>query len=377
MVLLAAIATMLVGWFKGINLLILLSFALVAVVILNWWLARRQFRQLSGRRCWTEPIFASSPALWTVEVSNDSMRAASGFNIEDSGPSHHLDWFVDRLPAAQTRRLRARSVFPERGLHRLEPLRAVCLYPFGLARRQTDLSSPNECLVLPRLGQLDIRRFRRWLTQLLRNDARLHRFARPSMIHQDDLHGLRPFRPGDNPRWIHWRTSARRNLKMVREFEEASGMNLVVVLDLRADTTLRRDPVLEEAISLTATICREWCRHHEDYLMLAVAGATPIVHGGHTSHDLSLEMLQSLAVVEGQREVSANALREKLADSLIPAAPVLLIAPRPNEPLRAQLAGVFRHPVVSVTPETARDFYERPRDGLNHESRSSTAPATL
>src|SRR5262245_44709442 len=123
LVVVAALATLLVGWFKGINLLILLSLALVAVVFLNWWLARRQFRRLRADRRWTVPIFARSPAIWTVEATNDSTRVAAGFEIEDTGPEHRQSWFVDCLPGEQTVRVRARAVFPERGLQRLEPLR--------------------------------------------------------------------------------------------------------------------------------------------------------------------------------------------------------------------------------------------------------------
>jgi uncharacterized protein (DUF58 family) len=369
--LLAALATLLVGWFKGINLLILLSFALVAIVFLNWWLARRQFRNLRADRLWTAPIFARAPAIWTVETTNESTRCAAGFEIEDAGPHHRQSWFVDQLPGEQSLRVRAGAVFPKRGLYLLEPLRVVCLHPFGLARRQSGFCSHNECLVLPELGKLNMRRFRRWLTLLWRSEARLQCFARPSMIHQDDLHGLRPFRPGDNPRWIHWRTSARRNLKMVREFEEASGLNLMVVFDPTTDGTSDGGRRMEEALSLAATICFDWCRNHEDFLMLVVAGSDPVICRGHTSSDLALEMLQALAVVKGQSSISSEALLKKLAAESVPLTPVLLIGARANKPLCARLESVLGRVVSSVTPDTAHDFYERPNVELGSRLQSS------
>ena len=49
---------------------------------------------------------------------------------------------------------------------------------------------------------------------------------------QTDFHGLRTFQPADSPRWIHWRTSARRGELMVKEFEETPTDNLI--LDCRS-----------------------------------------------------------------------------------------------------------------------------------------------
>src|SRR5262249_49364986 len=48
---------------------------------------------------------------------------------------------------------------------------------------------------------------------------------------QAEFHGLRAFRSGDSPRWIHWRTSARCGELMVREFEDVPPDHLVLVVE--------------------------------------------------------------------------------------------------------------------------------------------------
>src|SRR5262245_15341465 len=264
LLLIAALIMMVPAWVKGINLLMLVVFLLLAVWLVNLLAARRQVRKLRAGRRWQGPVFAGTEAHWEVEVRNDRALPAFGFRIVDTGPDHRQEWFVTRIPGDGEVRVQAAVTFPRRGRYALDPLQAASLYPFGLAQIHRNLAGAEECVVLPRLGRINLLRFQRWLSKTTRGEARLHRLARPSMIHQDDLHGLRPFRPGDNPRWIHWRTSARRNQKMVREFEETSGMNLIVVLDVQADPTLSRDPALEEAISLAATMCWAVGRHHED-----------------------------------------------------------------------------------------------------------------
>ena len=359
----AAMCMLLIGWYKGINLLILLALVLLAAETVNWIAAGRQMRRVRWSRSWPVPIFAGKHAHWCVSIANERPKAAAGFSVEDAGPVHRLSWHVDRLDGGGTTNFTGTAVFPNRGRQRFEPLRLTCQYPFGFVCRTASHDEPDECLVLPRLGRLNVVRFRHWLTRAMRSEGRLHRVARPSMARQDDLHGLRPFRTGDNPRWIHWRTSARRNMKMVREFEETSGMNLIVVVDPGSGAS-ESNAGLEDALSLAATVCWEWCRNHEDYLMLAIASAAPEIRCGHTSRDLALRMLGALALVEGPRDGSAAALLKAVVKEIVPSAPVLLIGHEPNEPLRARLAAAWKRPVIALSAAATDDFYDNPESPL-------------
>src|SRR5262245_11639643 len=253
--LVASAALLGAGWIKGINLLMLLGYLMIGLVVLNAIVAYRQGRRVRGRRVELGPLFAGQPGAWDVELTC-SARPSSGWKVVDVGPDHGLEWFQDRLEPNETVRFRATMTPKRRGRYALEPLSTVSLFPFGLVRWGHPIGPPESWVVLPTVGRLDAAGFRRWLERAARGDGRLHRVARPSMIHQDDLYGLRPFRPGDSPRWIHWRTSARRNEKMVREFEEASGQNLILVVDPGGPTANAAD--LEALLSLAATICWEW-----------------------------------------------------------------------------------------------------------------------
>ena len=204
--------------------------------------------------------------------------------------------------------------------------------------------------------------FRRWLERLARGDGRLRHLARPSMIHQDDLHGLRPFRPGDSPRWIHWRTSARRNEKMVREFERASGQNLIVVVDCAHQQAPadRPDPQFEELLSLAATICWEWGQHNNDQLFLLVADREPVIHSGPCTRERALAMLNSLALVGAGTAAPADTAMTAISHRLLPDAPVVLLSLREKSPLRDRLVAATNRPVLHLTTATASEFYRPP-----------------
>ena len=150
--------------------------------------------------------------------------------VEDGGPAHRLSWFVGRLEH-DAPSLRGRVVLPRRGRYAWGPVLASSGYPFGLAYRRKELAPAEEVIVLPRQGRMHRGLFRRLLWSATSDPDRRRRQPRRHPAAQDQFHGLRPFRAGDNPRAVHWRTSARRGEWMVQEFEDLPGDNLLLVFD--------------------------------------------------------------------------------------------------------------------------------------------------
>ena len=218
------------GWIKGINLILLLAYLLLALWILNWLAARRSLRGLAAKRISLGPIFARTPSPWHVEVTDQGRQPLSGWELIDDGSAHSARWFVVSLGPGQSVRLRDDLNFAHRGTHECKPLRAVCSYPFGLVRQEVRFDDEERVLVYPAVGNINLSRLRRWLMQASRPDER-HRRNRRRITQEVEFHGLRSFRPGDSPRWIHWRTSARRGELMVREFDQGTHYDLLLILE--------------------------------------------------------------------------------------------------------------------------------------------------
>ena len=111
------------GWIKGINLLMLLAYLMLALMLLNFVVAFRQLRRVRARRVPGGPLFAGRPGFWEVELTGGT-RPSSGWQIEDRGPNHRNDWFQDRLGARQTIRIRSEAILPRRGSYAPAPLSA-------------------------------------------------------------------------------------------------------------------------------------------------------------------------------------------------------------------------------------------------------------
>jgi uncharacterized protein (DUF58 family) len=291
-----------VGLFKNINLLTLLGYVLFVVFVLNALLAGRRVRYLRAVRATSEPVFAGSPCAVEVQLSNpgppggSSPDGVSAVRLEERGAEHALAWFIERLGRGEVARLRGEVVLRPRGPYAWGPLVALGGRPFGLVRRRVLLAEPREVVVLPRLGWLHRGLLRRRLRSAAAPGERIQRPA--GEVHRsamEEFHGLRPFRTGDSPRAIHWRTSARRGELMVREYEDLPGDDLLLVFDPSAPATPEQ---FEAAVSLAATICWEWCRQRGDRLILATAGPRPTFQDGLTGPEHGRRLLTTLALVQ-------------------------------------------------------------------------------
>jgi uncharacterized protein (DUF58 family) len=355
--LLSAVVLLGTGLYKGINLLTLLACLMLAVWALHGWSSARRIRMLRGRRCVQEPVFAGKPAALEVVLQNTWQGAQVGVVIEERGPSGPLVRPVPTLGGGASTAIRWEIVGAGRGLVTVGPLTASSRLPFGLFRRSATLAPEEQVWVLPALGQVHRGKLRRRLALTAFTLGRGRHFARRHPAAQADLHGLRSFRSGDSPRWIHWPTTARAGELMVREFEETPTENLTVVLEPGNPAA---PAGYEEVIRLAATVCWEWCRQTGDRLALAVAGPRPDIVSGLTGRDLALRLLRRLAELPPAPAGDGVALVEYLASCELPPGPVLVVGTGPDGPADL-LAERLRRPVtpVDACDPDGHDFYER------------------
>lgn len=360
-----------IGLFRNINLLLLLGYLLLAVPLLNVLTAALPLRGLRARRRIADPVYAGIPFAVDIRVTPANGRARLAVRVEDGGPAHRLSWFVGRLEH-DAPSLRGRVVLPRRGRYAWGPVLASSGYPFGFAYRRKELAPAEEVIVLPRPGRLHRGLFRRMLWSAASDPDRRRRQPRRHPAAQDQFHGLRPFRAGDSPRAVHWRTSARRGEWMVQEFEDLPGDNLLLVFDpvLPADDgpglfSRQRLDDFEAAVSLAATIAVEWRGDRGGRLMAVVAGEDPEVLDGPSGPAHARRVLERLAVIEPLASSFASAARlARLAG--LPSAAVVVVGVG-----RGSLADVLRkalqRPVafLDATALDELDFYEPPGPRLS------------
>jgi uncharacterized protein (DUF58 family) len=122
-----------------------------------------------------------------------------------------------------------------------------------------------------------------------------------------DFYGLREFRPGDDPRDIHWRASARRGRLFLRESEDESSRTVAIVLeDLVEGDGEAADTAFEGAVSMAASLAVQLLRR--GFHVGLVAGGSYLPPAGNATQ--ASQLLECLALVQAG---SARALPAAVA----------------------------------------------------------------
>lgn len=156
-------------------------------------------------------------------------------------------------------RMQSRCRPRRRGVLALSGLTLTSTFPFGIVRKTLTFDLPASLLVLPRLYRLDPD-----LAGRLVRGADGDEGPGRSAGGDDEFFGLRAYRPGDRPRAIDWKRSARGAGLVVRERTRARPPALSVRLDLshpfdeaRGDDADERFVLEERAISLAGSLLTE------------------------------------------------------------------------------------------------------------------------
>ena len=143
------------------------------------------------------------------------------------------------------------AVFSRRGAKTLARLEARSFYPLGLFGSRRVFETPCRFMVYPRL---------RKISPAILPDEERQRWERVAPLRAgplvEDFAGLRDYRPGDNPKWIVWKSLARGNGRWrVREFEGAALKRVRLVLEAyRPAKGPGGDRRFERAVELAASL---------------------------------------------------------------------------------------------------------------------------
>ncbi len=346
-----------IGWSKSINVVFLLAYFMLSVLVLNGIVALlnvRRVRVVQERR---GPFYAGEDSLLRLSVTNASSRSATVI-VDDTIVGEVSAWLIHDLPANGTVSCFSRRVFANRG--RFTALaRISSASPIGLISiiRTAEFS---EVTILPALGVMDPDGFRRWIHHQARTSDRGKRVLRLTTTDQADVRGVRPYRPGDQIRSIHWRISAHRREFMVREYDSSPSSELILVVEpwLPRAPTQEQLNDLESALSLAATIASSWCRVYETRVILFVAGQDHPIGIATPSDGSVREALIPLAQVSGGFEFEApdSALFTR---SLLRAAR-LVISSRQNTPYASLVSKSTGCSFVAVCPKERPPWYRPP-----------------
>jgi uncharacterized protein (DUF58 family) len=133
-----------------------------------------------------------------------------------------------------------------RGVIPVGPVRTVRADPIGLVRRELIWTEVEDLVVHPRTVGVPSTS-----TGLIRDlEGTPTRDLTPSDV---AFHALREYQPGDDRRYIHWKSTAKTGTFMVRQFEQTRRSHLVVALSL-ATADYATEEEFELAVSVAGSL---------------------------------------------------------------------------------------------------------------------------
>lgn len=209
----------------GNNLLYLLSSMLLALVVVSGILSEAVIRRLRLAPALPEELHAGEPAILGVTLRNEKRWIPSysiTLEVHEAPAGARRYIYLPRIPAGDSRLVTWPATMPRRGRHRLGGVRLTTRFPFGIFLKASQVTLREEVLVYPAVHRVSPQRLRE-----LGGAGPAHTRRRGR---GDDLHNLRDYRPGDDPRLIHWKSSAKTSALTVRELEAETTLDTRIVL---------------------------------------------------------------------------------------------------------------------------------------------------
>ena len=191
-------------------------------------------------------VVVGDPATGVIAVTNPTKHRLLGVKVEIPVGPGLAELALPSL--AKRAAFEHEFVVPttRRGVLSIGPVRTVRADPVGLVRRELVWTASTELFIHPRTIGIPSTSTG-FIRDLEGNPTR-------DLTNSDvSFHALREYTPGDERRYIHWKSTAKTGTYMVRQFEETRRSHLVIALSLATANYATQDE-FEMAVSVAGSL---------------------------------------------------------------------------------------------------------------------------
>jgi uncharacterized protein (DUF58 family) len=355
--LVSAVFLYLIAWNVGSGWLYLLTTLLVGFPAASIILNRINIRRIELSQSAPPAATAGERLPVTMEIRNRSWLPRFFLDLEYEFGGSHRRLFLPALGPKESRRVILDFDDPRRGDYPGAKVRLSSAAPAGLARswRRLDVTSP--LVVYPCWHRLT----GDWATGQ-KNAGYMVSSAIPTRNTASDYLGVRDYRPGDSPRSIHWRTSARSGNLAVIEYARQAAITPVFLVDTFAEADRGNDAAstFEAAVTIAASLVQREFRHNRR----SGIGSSPDDAAARGLGDSAAEAMLWLARTQAKAKRPMDLTRASLPWPEV--TPVLLLTSHPAyaELHRSEFLQNFPHSIVIMLDGRGFEKGGRPRFSL-------------
>lgn len=255
------------GWWWHYEELLIAAGCIVVAIAVALWGSRFEHRARIGRRIMAPRVARGDPIRVVYRATNPSRRRTPSAVIVDRCDDAEVRILLPAIPADDRTEVDGAIPTRRRGVFDVGPWVLERLDPFGLAVGRRAADQVSSVIVHPRIHALH---GPYGLMHTVEDEALLRRAA------SDPLSGfvsLREYVAGDDPRLIHWPTSARMGTLMLREHVELRRPEFTVVLDAAEHVASPDD--FEEMVDVAASVAVHALRNGVEVVLRSTAPDFP------------------------------------------------------------------------------------------------------
>ena len=334
------------GLFTGRSLFYHMAYLFAALILLaflwawtgiSWVHLRRQTRARRAQ--------VGRPLEERFSVRNSSPLPKLWLEVRDQSdlPGHQASQVVNSLPPRQERAWTIRTVCHDRGRYTLGPITLYSGDPLGFFQLRRRLTPTSNIVVYP--ATVDISSFPLPMGMLPGGDA----LRRRTHYITTNASGVRDYVPGDSFNRIHWRSTARRDRLIVKEFELDPLSEVWLFLDMHESVharlpseegpepedrpfwvrprEFRLPPSTEEyAVVATASLAQFFLRRDRALGLVSYGQRREVIQADRGERQLT-KVLETLAVLRAQGQVPLRELIRAEAQQLARGTSVIIVTP--------------------------------------------------
>lgn len=264
-------------------------------------------------------------------ISNHSGRALiNGEFTDDVGELGSATFQIGRLPSRTTADAGYRIVCRPRGVYQVGPATIRVTDPLGFAFAEQTLDATDRLIVYPEVEELNG-------FPMTRGKDPAMQASRPEFSQNggEDFFTLREYEHGDDLRFVHWPSSARRDTLMIRQMETPWQSRALVFFDIR-QTSYESGDHFEKAVRGAASVVRHLARSGFDADLWA-GGAQTLSVGSYST------VMERLAMVDVEPTLDLRAVASRMRQTGRGGALVLV-------------TGIADHELLEVHRLLSRDY---------------------
>ena len=333
---------------RGESLLWVIGALLLAVMIVGFTWPHLLIRHLSVARTGPERAQEGETVIFRVEMTNQGWLPRFMIEVVDWLPfagsaanavkmGNRVLGIIAYASGGEQRSFEVSMVCEKRGYYQIGPVYLSTSFPLGLSEvRQRKQDSVQTLTIYPEMFQITKLSLRGTPSQINRGD-----FLLPEVAGTAEFCRLREYRHGDNPRHIHWATTARMNELMIREFEPLASASLCLTLDLVVDSNVGsgRHSTLEYAIKIAASMARHASKNGMPF-RLAGDGVWPPITKAGTGETYFKDTLDKLAVIDSGDAMPYAQLLEDVARGCEPGETIVVFLSEPQARIETTLQAI-------------------------------------